>query len=357
MKYFFPSALLVLASFVPGLAAAQDGPSAADRATARRLATEGQIALKKGDYDTAADRFQRANDLLSAPTFLVRLARARVGQGRLVEAHEIYRKIIRDGVESDAPDAFKRALAEAKQEVKAVEPRLAWVSVNVVGANPNEVEVQLNNAVIPSAALGAQRPVDPGTLKVRATAEGYHPAEVDVRLAEGEHLPAIELAMKRLPRAATAVAVTNPAADNPVMTYDGGEHTSFITQNTLGYATLGLGGAGLIVGSVSGILAFSAHEDLLDYCDDRNTSHCLITDPLGTKHAAALQKKQDMEKYATIATVGFVAGGALAATGLILLITAPDDPEKPEHSSAGSPPSATLRPYVGFGTVGAVGSF
>ena len=57
-----------------------------------------------------------------------------------------------------------------------------------------------------------------------------------------------------------------------------------------------------------------------------------------------------MEKYATIATVGFVAGGALAATGLILLITAPDDPEKPQQA-------ATLRPYVGFGTVGAVGSF
>jgi hypothetical protein len=350
MKYFFPSALLVLASFVPGPAVAQDGPSAADRATARRLATEGQIALKKGDYDTAADRFERANDLLSAPTFLVRLARARIGQGRLVEAYEIYRKIIRDGVESDAPDAFKRALAEAKQEVKAVEPRLAWVSVNVVGANPNEVEVQLNNAVIPSAALGAQRPVDPGTLKVRATAEGYHPAEVDVRLAEGEHLPAIELSMKRLPKAASAVAVSNPAADGPVMTYDGGENSTLITQNTLGYVTLGLGGAGLIVGSVSGILAYSAHEDLLDYCDDRNSKRCYVTDPGGTKHAAALQKKDDMEKYATIATVGFVAGGALAATGLILLITAPDEPEKPMQAT-------TLRPYVGFGTVGAVGSF
>src|SRR3954454_21257238 len=137
MKYFFSLALLALVSLGPGLAEAQDGPSAADRATARRLATEGQIALKKGDWDTAADRFERANNLLAAPTFLVRLARARVGQGRLVEAYEIYRQIIREGVAPDQPDAFKRALAEAKQEVKSVEPRLAWVSVNVVGANPN----------------------------------------------------------------------------------------------------------------------------------------------------------------------------------------------------------------------------
>src|SRR3954471_18910572 len=120
MKYFFSLALLALVSLGPGLAQAQDRPSAADRATARKLATEGQIALKKGDFDTAADRFERANDLLAAPTFLVRLARARTGQGRLVESYEIYRKVIRDGVEADKPDAFKRALADAKQEVKAV---------------------------------------------------------------------------------------------------------------------------------------------------------------------------------------------------------------------------------------------
>src|SRR3954468_24779744 len=107
MKYLFPLALLALTSLGAGLAEAQGSPSAADRATARRLATEGQIALKKGDYDTAADRFQRAHALLSAPTFLVPRARARAGQGRLVEAYEIYRKIIRDGVEPDAPEPFK----------------------------------------------------------------------------------------------------------------------------------------------------------------------------------------------------------------------------------------------------------
>src|SRR3954468_11558653 len=122
MKYLLCLALLGSASAWPQLVHAQSathGPSAGERATARKLATEGQIALKKGDFDTAADRFERANDLLAAPTFLVRLARARTGQGRLVEAYEIYRKVIRDGVEADKPDAFKRALADAKQEVKA----------------------------------------------------------------------------------------------------------------------------------------------------------------------------------------------------------------------------------------------
>jgi len=347
MKYLFPLALLALTSLGAGLAEAQDGPSAADRATARRLATEGQIALKKGDFDTAADRFERANDLLAAPTFLVRLGRARAGQGRLVEAYEIYRKVIRDGVAPDQPDAFKRALAEAKQEVKGIEPRLAWVSVNVVGANPSVVEVQLNNAVIPSAALGAQRPVDPGTLRARASAEGYRTAEAEVQLAEGEHLPAIELRMVPLPKSETSIALGETAG--PVMTADGGE-PAFISQSTLGYLSLGLGGAGLAVGGVTGLIAYQRHQDLVDLCENHDQNPCHVSDPDGTKHAAAVKNQHDMKTFATAATVGFIAGGALAATGLILLITAPDDPGK-------SAQAVTLHPYVGFGTIGAVGSF
>jgi hypothetical protein len=346
MKYFFSLALLALVSLGPGLAEAQDGPSAADRTTARRLATEGQLALKKGDWDTAADRFERANNLLAAPTFLVRLARARVGQGRLVEAYEIYRQIIREGVAPDQPDAFKRALAEAKQEVKSVEPRLAWVSVNVVGANPNVVEVQLNNAVIPSAALGAQRPVDPGTLHARATAEGYRTAEADVQLAEGEHLPAIELRMVALPKAETTIAVE---PQSPVMSDDGGE-PAFISQSTLGYVTLGLGGAGLAVGGIAGILAIGKHSDLEALCEKPDTTPCHIYDPDGTKHDQAVKTKHDLDTYATVSTVGFIAGGALAATGLILLITAPESPSKEAQG-------ASFRPYLGLGTIGAVGTF
>jgi hypothetical protein len=347
MKYLVSVALLALASFGPGLAEAQDGPSAADRATARRLATEGQIALKKGDYDTAADRFVRANDLLAAPTFLVRLARARAGQGRLVEAYEIYRKIIREGVAPDQPDAFKRALAEAKLEVKNVEPRLAWVSINVVGANPNVVEVQLNNAVIPSAALGAQRPVDPGTLRARATADGYRTAEAEVQLAEGEHLPAIELRLVPLPKSETTIPISE--SPDPIMTHDGGE-PAFISQSTLSYLTLGLGGAGLAVGGVTGLIAYQRHSDLVALCEDPDESPCHIYDPDGSRREDAKKKQHDMKVYATASTIGFIAGGALAATGLILLITAPDDPG--EQTQA-----ASFRPYVGLGTIGAVGSF
>ncbi len=347
MKHLLAFALLAVATSLPGRAWAQQ-PSAADRTTARRLGNEGVAALKNQDFDTAADRFERANDLVSAPSFLVLLGRARVGQGRLVEAYEIYRTIIREGVQPDKPEAFKRALAEAKQEVKAIEPRLAWVSVNVVGAKPDQVEVTLNGSVIPSAALGAQRPVDPGLLHTEAKAEGYRTAQAEVQLSEGQHLPTIELRMVELPKP-PPVAVSTMSTQ-PIMTADGGE-PSFFSQSTLGYIAIGLGGAGLAVGSVTGILAINRRQELDDIeCTASQVgSVCYVyKDPAVENGAVAA--KDDLNTFATAATISFIAGGALAATGLLLVFTAPDD--SPQAAS-----EVTLRPYVTLGGIGAVGTF
>jgi hypothetical protein len=346
MKYLLSLAFLTAAACLPDSAWAQQQPSAADRTTARRLGNEGVVALRGGDFDTAADRFERANDLVPAPSFLVLLARARVGQGRLVEAYEIYRTIIREGVQPDKPDAFKRALAEAKQEVKRVEGRLAWVAVNVVGARPEQVEVTLNGSVIPSAALGAQRPVDPGVLRVHARAEGYRPAEAVVELTEGQHLPPIELRMVELPKPPPIVAVKQ---EQPIMTADGGE-PSFVSQSSLGYIAIGLGGAGLVAGAVTGIIAINRRQELNDIpCLGEVGDRCYAADEPDTVNAA-FAARDDLETFATAATISFIAGGALAATGLLLLATAPDDP-------SASAQTMTVRPYVGFGSIGALGRF
>src|SRR5450432_550214 len=74
-----------------GLALAQE--SASDRATARSLAGEGYAALKSKDYETAEDRFRRADELVHAPTLVVDHARALVGLGRVGEAYEAYQSV------------------------------------------------------------------------------------------------------------------------------------------------------------------------------------------------------------------------------------------------------------------------
>lgn len=324
-----------------GSAAADVSPP--DRTTARQLAVEGQIALKKGDFDTAADRFSRANELVPAPSFLVRLARARTGQGRLVEAYELYKKVIRDGVAPDQHEAFHLALADAKEEVETVEVRLAWVSVTVVGASPEVAQVSLNATPVPSAALGAQRPVDPGKVRAVASAEGYRTATFEFEVMEGERRPAIELRLVKIPPPPPPV---RPDPSDLMVDQD----PPLIAQSTLGYVALVGGGLALAGGGVAGVVAMRRHRDLVNIpCNSLVDGVCNVIDPDGSAEARAQDLLEDRDRFATLATIGLIAGGATAAVGMVLLLTAPDDPEESSGPS--------LQPYAGFGSVGVLGRF
>src|SRR5580658_8764412 len=87
-------AFLAVSWLVAGVARAE--PSDADRATARSLAHEGFDAQQHGQFAVAADRFSRAEALVHAPTLLLGLARAEVGLGSLLAAHETYERILRE---------------------------------------------------------------------------------------------------------------------------------------------------------------------------------------------------------------------------------------------------------------------
>jgi hypothetical protein len=84
----------------------------------------------------------------------------------------------------------------------------------------------------------------------------------------------------------------------------------------LGYGIGGLGVVGLGVGSIFGLMATSAKSS--GNCDSAG-----ICDP-GTR--------DDAYPLATVSTVGFVAGGALLAGGIALVLLSPSDPKRTSHS-------------------------
>src|SRR5262249_12514493 len=152
-------------------AVARAEPSASDRATARVLADEAGDALDQKNYEVAADKFGRAEALVHAPTLLLGLARAQVGLRKFVEANENYQRIIREGVAPGAPPSFARALQDAQREVKAITPKLAWVTVTL--KEPATSTVTVDGVELPKAAMDVKRAVNPGSHVVKATAEGY----------------------------------------------------------------------------------------------------------------------------------------------------------------------------------------
>ncbi|CAN5325793.1 hypothetical protein BH09MYX1_BH09MYX1_41360 [soil metagenome] len=79
-----------------------------------------------------------------------------------------------------------------------------------------------------------------------------------------------------------------------------------------GLAMAGVGGAGLVLGAVFGGLALGSKPGS-DHC----TSDLLHCD------ASGISSLDDARTFATVSTVGFIAGGVLLVGGLVLFFAAP----------------------------------
>jgi hypothetical protein len=289
----------------------------------------------------AEDLFRRAEALYHAPTLCVGLARSQAHLKKYVESWENYHRVIVDGLPANANPAMVQALSDAKAEIDGVAAKRSLVTITVSG--PSSPNVTVDDQAIPAAGLGVERPVDPGTHVVKATAQGYQPAETSFTVDEGASAKAA-LEMKPDASASAAPAggavTTTAGGATPGADTQGGAHGGSM-QRTLGWVALGVGAAGLITGTIAGILVLSQHSDLSTQC---STGTC---DP---SHSS------DLDSYhtkGTISTVGFVVGAVAAAGGAVLLLTAP----KKSAATTGASTGPYVTPYVGLGSVGAVGAF
>lgn len=258
MKRRLSVALLVCASLVPSLGAAQAQPTDADIATARKLTLDGYAALEHRDYAQAESRFSRADTLFHAPTVALGLARARAGLGKLVGAQEAYSRVVHTTVPADASPAFLKSVEDARKELDALAPRVPSVILVVKGSNAPRVT--LDGIEVPGAALGEQRPVDPGKHVVRATAPGFAASEATVTLAEGK-TETVTLELK--PGASGPLEVSGPLVTAP----GGDAATSGAPpRRSIGIAALSVGAASLVAGVATGAIGLSKQSDLLKHC-------------------------------------------------------------------------------------------
>lgn len=311
-------------------------PSDADRATARALAAEGHDALLRKDYEKAEDRFRRADLLVHAPTLVVDHARALVGLGRLADAYRRYELVLKEGVAENAPWAWKRAHKDAQREIAALEPKLSWLTVRVAGAsNP---EVTINDQAVAPAELGAPRAVDPGVVRVQATAPGYLPKEAEITLEPGKR-EEIEIELtERSPVPEEPVELETEPTPVPKITPEPPK------DHTLTYIALGVGGGGLVLGIATGIVALGIRSDILARCPD------LKCRPRSSSERDDLEN--DASRYRTFGTlsgIGFGLGLAGAGAGIALLLRSDGDAQAPQRTG--------VRAYVGPASAGIYGRF
>jgi hypothetical protein len=286
------------------------------RAAARELAESGLALYEKGDFSGALERFQKAEKLVAVPTIAVQVARCLAALGRNVEASEKYLAIGAMPIDAAAPAAYQamqqNAKAEAKTELEALRPKIARIEIVVEGGTAESVT--LDGEQLPLAMVGTAVPVDAGEHRVGAR-RGSTTRTDTVSVAEGEtgrvvvQLPAGDPVV---PDAGpTPVPEVAPVSNTP-------PDSSAATMTTLGWVGIGVGGASLLAGVVTGGLALDLQGDLRDRCPDEV---CL-------ESQAGPDAEDDIARYgalrsASIATL--VCGGVLATAGVVLLMTAPSE--------------------------------
>jgi hypothetical protein len=308
----------------------------ATRAAARKLGSAGLNAFQEHDYATASDKLGKAFHVLQAPSLGLWSARALEKLGKLVEAQERYLKVTRLEIDGGDAEVQKKARTEAATDLAALSPRIPSIVVQVEGTSPSEVSVTVDGTALLPDLVGEAWPVDPGPHHIVGT-HGAERKEADVTVAEGEH-PSTVLHFGVGPTVAGAAAAQGVEPGQPTSgpltpasppTQDS---KAASPQRTIAWVTLGVGAAGLAVGALTGVLTLADRGGLHQGSDCYGTS-C---------NSQATDKVNSYNTMRTLSSIGFFAGTALAATGVVLLLTAP----RAQTASAAlvlAPTSAAIR--------------
>jgi len=342
---------LLVSSLIPGRApaeAAAPAATAAAREQARTLAQQGFEALTRKDYAAAEELFRRADELVHAPTLELDHARALVGLRKFVEGHERYEQVIREGVAPNAPWQWKAAVVEARAELAAVNRRMAWLTITVRGGS-NAPVVQIDGKAVPGAALGVPRATNPGSRVVTATAAGFLAAERSITLNEGQSAD-LELELEPDPNAPKPVA---PLKAPRVVVIQAPPPPPAGPDRTLPIVLLSAGGAAIVVGAVTGVLALNVRSDLKSACGGQTCEP--------TKESAYEDIRQKRDKYRGLGTAsgvafGMGAGALLGGAALWLLTGKPSASSSAERAAR---ETHTTHPslQVGLGTLFVSGKF
>jgi hypothetical protein len=335
--------LFITVSLVPAAA------FAGDRATssARELAKQGLEAYDAGRYEEAAEKLGKAYEVVHVPTLAVNEARALVKLGRLVAASELYLEATRIQGEKSWQSTQFEAQKDAEKERAELLLRIPRLKVELKGTKAGEVKLTLDGSEVPSALLDEEQVVDPGERRI----EGMRGSEVvkqSVTVKERDHA-VVTLEFKRSSASATpgvgsasqknnnesqTIAAISPLAAPQTIE----QKQPSRAQSTVGWVTLSTGVAGLVLGGVTGLVGMSKRSSLRD----SNTCsadglHCLPSQASDVNAYNSLR---------TVSSVGFIAGGVLAVTGITLVLTAPKRESKPRVGLWVGPSSAGV--YGGF---------
>jgi hypothetical protein len=302
----------LLFALVLGWAAPALAQNDQERDAARALADSAFAFFEKAEYANALERFQQAEKIVHAPPHLLYIARCHDKLGALFAARKAYSDVMVETLADDAPPAFAEAQRTARKELAALNARIPSITVTVVGPPGEATQLALDGKPI---ASGTKLELEPGSYQVSARAEGWLTQSRTVELTEGSN-ESVSISLQSVDG--------QPVPDSPDNGDTAGEGPSLLLPIVL----VGVGGAGLLVGAITGGVALGKADDLKAAC------------PIRSMCAAENQSlEDDARAMGTASTVAFIVGGVLAAAGVTWLIVTLASSDTEEEA----PASVTLR--------------
>lgn len=273
-----------------------------EKATARELALQAADAFDLGDFELALDRFTRAQQLFPAPTLTFMQARCLHRLGRWVEAYELYTQTARTQLDTDAPEPYVRAVAEARTEADTLHAQLPRIEIKVP-QHPG-LTVTVDDRLLPAALHNVTHLIDPGEHRIRALVDDHGYFEQTVVVLERD----FQLVAIPRPRE-KGLPVQD---DDPVGVVGPSRGSASRTPPWVVPTAFALGGVGSAAAVVSLILGSGVKSDLDRECDPGCPPE--YEDDL-----------QSYRLYRALFITGAVVGVAGVGTGVYFVLSEPSE--------------------------------
>lgn len=285
-----------------------------------------------GKCADAIPLFRKANELAPGRLGSLRnIAECEETVGHYASARRAWLELGRGLLVTKEATKYEGWAKDADDAAARLKPLVARLRVDVVvaratGEGPAQPEdgatLTLNGEPLPSSLYGTVLERDPGEVTVVAKAPNASSVTQVVALTAGRS--------REIRLSLVVTAPTTPDAPPPTFT------TRTSPYRTAGFVTLGVGVASLAIAGVSLGLRQGALSDLEDQCPG------YVRGPCPTSVAGIVSRGETMS---TLTTVFGLAGGALTAAGLVLVLASPD--ENVRASVHGGAPRLALSPTAG----------
>ena len=233
--------IVVAALVLPARAGWAQDVAPDQRAIAQAFFDQGSQLYKQKKFRQACSKFEAALELFPGLGTMGKLAQCFEKIGKLASSWAMYRK-----AEAEAKKrGDERRLTAARQGAARVEPKLAYLTVNVAEPTPGLI-VARNGAEVGRLVLGNAVPVDAGSHRITATAPGRATWSGEVQIEDGQ-------------RKAITVPLLDTASKSPL--------------RVVGLATAGVGVVSVFTASYFGWRSYSDWNEAFDSgnCQSNNT--------------------------------------------------------------------------------------